>query len=130
MKRLFFAACILCLAACGGPAIDRPGTLRALQAALHETVDTPGTRASHNDLVKKVAENGLLEGMTRDQVRDLIGRGTDCSASQLCTAQEFEADDWVYDVGVEPQSNFGHVPTLVVGFDTLGKVTRTWYRMR
>ena len=129
MRRLLLATTLLALAACG-PGIDRPGTLRQLQAAMRETVDTPGVRTSHNDLVKNVAEHGVLEGMTRDEVRELIGPGTDCSASQLCRDQEFEGDDWVYAVGVEPQTNFGHVPTLIVGFDTLGKVSRTWYRMR
>ena|ERR1043165_1259610 len=130
MDRLISAAaCALLFLGCG-PGVDRPGTLRELQAAMHETVSTPGTRASHNELVKRVAEASVLEGMTRDEVRNLIGRGTDCSASQLCLEQEFEADDWVYQVGVEPQTNFGHVPTLIVGFDTLGKVARTWYRMR
>src|SRR5882672_4331219 len=87
---------------CGGATVERPTTLRELHAAMEEPVSTPGARASHNELVMRVANQGVMEGMTRAEVQAVIGRGADCSSRPLCLEREFEADDWVYEIGVEP----------------------------
>ena len=58
--------CVL-LAACGG-AVNHDRTIAELRAAMSAPVATPGDRQTHNDLVVRVAEEGALEGLLRDEV--------------------------------------------------------------
>lgn len=117
------------LASCGG-AVNHDQTLAELRAAIDAPVTTPGDRQLHNDLVVRVAEEGALEGLRREEVTLKIGRGRDCSEFPLCMEREFEADDWVYEVGTDPSGGVGHMPTLLVGFDASGRVMRTTYITR
>ena len=117
------------LGGCGG-AVDHTQTLAELRAAIDEPVTTPGDRQLHNDLVVRVAEEGALEGLRRDEVTTKIGRGRDCSEFPLCREREYDADDWVYEVGTDPSGSVGHMPTLLVGFDASGRVARTTYITR
>lgn len=117
------------LGGCGG-AVDHTQTLAELRAAIDAPVTTPGDRQLHNDLVVRVAEEGALEGLRRDEVTTKIGRGRDCSEFPLCLEREYDADDWVYEVGTDPSGSVGHMPTLLVGFDASGRVARTTYITR
>lgn len=117
------------LAACGA-AVNHDQTIAELRAAMTEPVTTPGDRQLHNDLVVRVADEGALEGLRRDEVTAKIGRGRDCSEFPLCMEREFDADDWVYEVGTDPAGGVAHMPTLIVGFDPSGRVMRTSYITR
>jgi hypothetical protein len=120
---------LLGLAGCGA-AVNHDQTLAELRAAIAAPVTTPGDRQAHNDLVVRVTDEGALEGLLRDEVTAKIGRGRDCSEFPLCLEREFEADDWVYEVGTDPAGGVARMPTLIVGFDASGRVMRTTYITR
>lgn len=124
-----FAMGGLTLAACGG-AVNHTAMLSELRTAMTLPVTTPGDRQTHNDLVVEVVEAGALEGLRRDEVTAKIGRGRDCSEFPMCMQREFDADDWVYEVGTDPTGGISHAPTLILGFDPSGRVTRTTYITR
>ena len=123
--------CTLTLAACSGAAAaNHDSMLSELRTAITLPVTTPGDRQTHNNLVMEVVEERALEGLRRDEVTAKIGRGRDCSEFPLCLEREFDADDWVYEVGTDPAGGISHAPTLIVGFDPSGRVTRTTYITR
>ncbi|HJL14760.1 MAG TPA: hypothetical protein RMH99_03835 [Sandaracinaceae bacterium LLY-WYZ-13_1] len=116
-------AVLACLAAgCGGASVDRETTLARLRDAMQEEIP-PGEEAvleDHNQLVERVRDGNVLDGMRRFEVEEALGRGQECGARELCARHEFAPDDWVYEVGRRDGLPWG--PTIIVGFDRQGIV--------
>ncbi len=111
--------------------MDREGTLTRLRAAIDEEVAASTILEDHNQLVEDVSRSGVLEGMFRDDVRARLGRGVDCGISPLCARHGFSPSDWTYDVGrAAGNPELGAGPTLIIGFDTTGRVDHTSYVTR
>lgn len=111
---------------CGGASVDREGTLSRLRDALTEELP-PGdtdTLEAHNRIVEDIRDGDVLEGMRRHEVQDAIGRGDECGTRALCAEHDFQADDWIYEVGTRDGVAWG--PTIVVGFDRQGIVTNVY----
>lgn len=116
--------------ACGA-AVDHSATLGRLRTAISAEVTDDTVREDHNRLVEDVANSGALEGMFQREVVDAIGRGQECGTSELCADHDFRPTDWTYDVGHAPgDPSLPAGPTLIVGFDSTGRVERTYYRTR
>lgn len=116
-------------AGCG--AADHTATLRRLSAAMTAEVASPEILEDHNRLVEDVVSSGALEGLFQREVTERIGRGQECGSSELCADHGFRPTDWMYDVGHAPgDPGLPAGPTLVVGFDTSGRVIDTYYRTR
>ncbi len=121
---------LLVLAACGARADPGP-TLARLREMITEPISSPVQLEDHNQLVEDVVSSGTLEGMRQFQVQEHLGRGAECGVRELCASRGFRASDWVYEVGRDPQdTELPAGPTLIVGFDSTGIVTRTYYLSR
>lgn len=119
------------LAAGCGAAADHTATLRRLHDAISAEVADDVVLEDHNRLVEDVVSSGALEGLFQREVVERIGRGQDCGGSELCADHGFRPTDWMYDVGHAPgDPDLPAGPTLVVGFDTSGRVVDTYYRTR
>ena len=129
---LFLAAAIATGASAGcGAAADHTATLRRLHEAMTAEVASSEILEDHNRLVEDVVSSGALEGLFQREVTERIGRGQDCGSSELCADHGFRPTDWIYDVGHAPgDPDLPAGPTLVVGFDTSGRVIDTYYRTR
>lgn len=124
------AACGLGAAGCG-PAIDREATLGRLRDALGAEVTGVVVLEDHNRLAEDVSRAGLLEGLFQRELVARIGRGQNCGTSALCARHGFRPTDWLYDVGHAPgDPELPAGPTLLVGFDTTGRVDRTFSMTR
>lgn len=118
------------LGACG-PAVDHTATLTRLRDAISAPIASPTQMEEHNQLVEGVVESNALDGLRMFEVQERIGRGDQCGSRSLCQERGFRPTDWVYDVGrqaSDPQLPAG--PTLIVGFDGAGFVTRTFFVTR
>lgn len=130
---VFFLAAGLAgaLAAGCGAAADHTATLRRLHEAMSAEVASPEVLEDHNRLVEDVVSSGALEGLFQREVTERIGRGQTCGSSELCADHGFRPTDWIYDVGHAPgDPDLPAGPTLVVGFDSSGRVIDTYYRTR
>lgn len=141
MKRLLLASLALSLTSitslspslvgCGGAPIDRDGTLTRLQGAIEAEVSSATILEDHNQLVEDVSRGRVLEGMFQHELRARIGRGSDCGVSELCRRHGFRPSDWIYDVGRAPgDPALPAGPSLIVGFDSSGRVDATFYVTR
>ena len=114
-----------------GAAADHTATLRRLHEAIGAEVASSVVLEEHNRLVEDVVSSGALEGLFQREVTERIGRGQECGSSDLCASHGFRPTDWMYDVGHAPgDPDLPAGPTLVVGFDTSGRVIDTYYRTR
>ena len=114
-----------------GAAADHTATLRRLHEAMTAEVASSEILEDHNRLVEDVVSSGALEGLFQREVTERIGRGQECGSSELCADHGFRPTDWMYDVGHAPgDPGLAAGPTLVVGFDTSGRVIDTYYRTR
>ena len=94
-------------------------------------IDNDSRLESHNRLVERIVNDGVLEDMRREDVAEALGRGVPCGVRRLCLQRGFKSNDWAYDVGRQP----GHPklpagPLLIVGFDRQGYVDRAYYLVR
>ena len=114
-----------------GPAVDRPGTLARLRTAIRAEVSDHAVLERHNQLARETAEAGALEGMFQHELEEALGRGTECGVSQLCAQHDFRSNDWLYELGHAPgDEELPAGPSLLVGFDSTGRVFRTFYMTR
>ncbi|MFW5875818.1 MAG: hypothetical protein ACOCXM_03715 [Myxococcota bacterium] len=102
---------------------SRDNLLSDLKGAMARPVDGKERSRAHSSLVEDVVETDLLQGMSRGQVAEAIGRGEPCSRHPRCDELGFEGNDWFYHVG---PSRGARSPILIVGFDRTGHVVRTW----
>lgn len=105
-----------------GASVDRETTLSRLREAMQVELP-PGEAAlleEHNQLVLTVRDGNVLDGMRRFEVEEAIGRGENCGVSDLCARHDFQATDWIYEVGRRDGTPWG--PTLIIGFDRQGIV--------
>lgn len=117
---------LLSLVGCAHANASGENELAKLRTAMTSPVSTPEQNTQNSALVEQVAEKDLLQGLTRDEVAQQIGRGDACSRHPMCHEQGFEDEDWYYEVG---QMGDGYVrarPVLIVGFDRFGKSTRVY----
>lgn len=121
IKRLGVLFVAVGVAACG-PRADHTHTLEEVRAAMQAPSNSPGDRAANNDLAIRAVEEGAFENLRRDEVINAIGRGTTCSVRPVCAERGFEDDDWIYDIGNDPSA-----PSIILGFDTSGRVSRSTY---
>ena len=119
--RLSVCAAMFWVSACG-PRADHTHTLEEVRAAMAQSSSSPGDRALNNDLAIRAVEEGAFENLRRDEVINAIGRGTPCSVRPVCGERGFEDDDWIYDIGNDPAA-----PSIILGFDTSGRVSRSTY---
>ena len=118
------------LSACG-PGVDREGSLTRLRAALDAEVTDAVVLEDHNQLAEDVSRGGVLEGMFQHELSERLGRGQNCGVNELCARHDFRANDWIYEVGHAPgDPDMPAGPTLIVGFDSTGRVDRTFYLTR
>lgn len=118
------------LAACG-PAADRQGSLTRLRAAIDAEVGDAVVLEDHNQLAEDISNSGVLEGMFQHELTEALGRGTNCGVSELCARHHFRSTDWIYEVGHAPgDPDLAAGPTLIVGFESTGRVDRTFYLTR
>lgn len=115
-----------CLATACGPSIPPAQTLQSLSAVMNEPVDDADESAEVSQTVQQAVESDALMDMTRLEVEEVIGRGDPCSRHPRCMEDDFDGDDWFYDVGALGEGYPGPVPILIVGFDREGKVVRVW----
>ena len=102
--------------------MDRESTLSELREALTAELapDDSSALGEHNELVVRVRDGNVLDGMRRSEVQESLGRGQDCGTRPICSEHGFEPDDWIYEVGRRDGLPWG--PSLVVGFDRQGIV--------
>jgi hypothetical protein len=128
MRRLIsLVAIVLCpvLPACAhgpGPA----ETLPSLRQAIAAEVSTPEQNEKNSALVEQVSQDKHLQGLSRAEVEDKLGRGDLCSRHPICSERGFDGSDWYYEVGREGSAYVRHRPALVIGFNRFGKVERTF----
>ncbi len=116
----------LVVAGCGGMSrAEGERLLPDLRQRITHPVDTRAQSADNSRVVEKVVDSNALQGMTQEQVRQAIGVGDDCSRHPKCGELGFQDDDWYYTVGTLGRGA-AQAPLLIVGFDTSGKVVRTW----
>ena len=109
-----------------GPSIPPAQTLQSLSEVMNEPVDDADESAQVSRQVQQAVESDALMDMTRPEVEEAIGRGDPCSRHPRCMENDFDGDDWFYDVGALGEGYPGPVPILIEGFDREGKVVRVW----
>lgn len=121
------AAASVVYAGCGGrPAVAREQRLVQLSQALDAPLASSEESEQNSRLVQQVLEEDVLEGMTRAEVREQLGRGDSCARHPRCAELGFQQDDWFYFVGQMGSGSVSRVPILILGFDSQGRVARTW----
>jgi len=116
---------LLVLTACAsGPSAAE--TLPKLRAALDREVSTPEQNAENSALARRVSEGKQLQGSSRTEVEEKLGRGAPCSRHPICGERGFDSEDWYYEIGREGSEYVRHRPALIVGFNRFGKVERTF----
>lgn len=114
------------LVSCGPAAPGPQETLPRLKNALAEPVSTAEQNKQHSDLAVTVSEEKHLQGLTRLEVEEKVGKGQLCEKHPICRERGFYEDDWYYEVGTEGSNYVRHRPALIVGFNRFGKVERTF----
>jgi hypothetical protein len=106
--------------------MSRETALPQLRAAIEKVISSPEESAENSRLVEKILDDTVLHEMFRAELEEAIGRGDPCSRHPRCAEQGFSGDDWFYTVGQMGEGRTGAVPIMIVGFDTSGRVVRTW----
>jgi hypothetical protein len=117
---------LVVLSACGAAPMSRETALPQLRAAIEKVISSPEESAENSRLVEKILDDTVLHEMFRAELEEAIGRGDPCSRHPRCAEQGFSGDDWFYTVGQMGEGRTGAVPIMIVGFDTSGRVVRTW----
>lgn len=126
LVRIALVAPFSVLVACPA-AVDRAGTLQRLRAALEQEVTGNDVLEEQNRLVEDASRSGALEGMFQHELAEALGRGTGCGVNSLCARHHFRPTDWIYELGRTPgDPDLPAGPTLIVGFDSTGRVERTF----
>ncbi len=113
-----WAVCAIALIHCGGTTIPRTESLAKIRAARTRVVATVEDQQDVNLVTRDVVESRALEGMTRPEITELLGRGTPCSGTPRCMARGFEGDDLAFDIGADSATgSLRRLPMLFVGFD-------------
>ncbi|MDB4987938.1 MAG: hypothetical protein JWN04_3116, partial [Myxococcaceae bacterium] len=74
----------------------------------------------------QVSQDKQLQGLTREEVEEKLGKGDLCSRHPICSERGFDSQDWYYEIGQEGSEYVRHRPSLIVGFSRFGKVERTF----
>lgn len=117
---------LLGLGACASHSASSQETLPRLKTALEAPVSSAEQNKQNSDLVVQVSEDKHLEGLTRLEVEEKLGKGTPCANHPICRERGFFEDDWYYEVGKEGSAYLRHRPALILGFSRFGKVERTF----
>lgn len=107
---------------------DPVQTLQQVREAIHGEVETPKQNEANSRLIQLLCDDGHLQGMTRSEVSSKIGSGEPCARHKLCLEQDFLDNDWYYEVGALGSSYTRAKPVLILGFDSAGRVVRTYNR--
>lgn len=127
---VLLALALLPIAGCGARA-NPAETLSRLRAAIDEPVADTVVLEDHNQLVEDAVQSGALEGLRQYQIQEQLGRGQECGTRSLCADHGFRPTDWVYEIGRDPDdASLPAGPTLIIGFDSSGIVTDTYYLTR
>lgn len=132
VRPLFSLALLpLVIAPACGARPNHTATLASLHDAMTAEVSDAEVLEQHNRLTEDVVNGAALEGLFQRDVVAAIGRGQDCGGRSVCVEHDFRSSDWVYDVGHAPgDPGLPAGPTLVVGFDSTGRVDRTFFLTR
>ena len=106
--------------------MSRDEALPQLRAAIEKNVSTPEESQESSRLLEKILDDNVLNEMFRHELEEAIGRGDPCSRHPRCAEHGFSSDDWFYTVGQMGEGRTGALPILIVGFDTSGRVVKTW----
>ncbi len=126
MLRLSVWVGIVLLVACAAKTPPANETLPRLRRAIEEPVANEQQNRDNSALVEQIAEAQQLDGMTRDEVAQALGKGDKCSRHPICAQQGFEDEDWFYEVGTVGPAYMRARPVLIVGFDRFTRVVRTY----
>jgi hypothetical protein len=124
MTRLPIALALLACACAKRPTAQE--TLPQLRDALETPVSSAEQNKQHSALAELVSEEKHLQGLTRVEVEQKLGRGEDCGRHPICGERGFDDSDWYYEVGTQGESYVRYRPALIVGFNRFGKVERTF----
>lgn len=116
-------AVLATVAACGGGGANSQQLIVDLREAMARNVEAEADLERNNEICTQVKDEGALERMMRHDVEAAIGRGEACGTREICSRYEFTDTDWYYDVG-RLGGGVGGGPTLILGFDTAGRVSR------
>lgn len=115
---------------CGGASANREQLIADLREAMERNVEAEADLERNNDLVVQIVEAAALSRMSRLEVEQAIGRGTPCgNGNAACERNELNEEDWYYDVG-RISGGLPGGPTLLLGFDTAGRVLHHYYVTR
>lgn len=113
------------LPACGG-GVPREQLLGNLRQAIDGDVADEQASAAHSRSVQAALDEGAVNGLRRDEVEELLGRGEPCSRHPRCAEHGFNDNDWFYEVG-RPAAGYGRaLPLMILGFDRAGRVSRSY----
>src|SRR5687767_8974619 len=84
----------LLIVACGPPPPSAQDTLPRLKNALHEPVSSVDQNKANSDLTVQVSELKHVEGLSRLEVEEKLGKGDECSEHPICKERGFYPDDW------------------------------------
>jgi len=128
MKRvstLWIVSGALCLVSCGA-ALPPAQRLASLRQALDGDVPSREVSAEHSRVVEATLDDNALNGLRRDEVQEILGRGEPCSRHPRCAQHDFQDNDWFYEVGHSAEGYGSALPLLILGFDRAGRVSRVW----
>ncbi len=112
------------LAACGG-ALSQQRAHEELTALRHAPVASEEQAVQMSERLERAVESGVLDGMRRARVVELLGEGALCSRVPECGRRGLAPDDLYYVFG-DPDGYPGRRPVLLVAFDRFDRVERTW----
>jgi hypothetical protein len=114
------------LAACGAVPMSRDEAMPQLRAAIEKNISSPEESQANSRLLEDILDDQVLEEMFRHEVEEAIGRGDPCSRHPRCEENGYGPQDWFYTVGQMGEGRSGALPILIIGFDTSGRVVKTW----
>jgi len=127
-SRVVWALVLACAGsslACGA-SVPRDQLISNLHQAMQEDVPDAAASANHSRVVEAALDENALDGLSRDEVEERIGRGEPCSRHPRCGEHDFRDNDWFYEVGHSSEGFGSALPLLILGFDRAGRVDRTW----
>ncbi len=128
MRSFLVTIALLTVLGCAGGSSNIPPTqlFAEFKQAVARPLASREQSAENSRVAERLADSDALQGKTRTEVEEAIGRGDDCSRHPNCAEAGFEGDDWFYQVGEVGEGDSGAIPQLIVGFDRSGHVTRVW----
>ncbi len=121
---LLVTTCAMGAFGCGA-ALSPQRAREELRTLRHAPVSSGEEAAKLSARLDRAVQSGVLDGMRRPQVEQLLGRGEPCSRMPECTRRGLAPNDLYYVFG-DASGYPGRRPVLLVAFDRFDRVERTW----